>query len=91
MADAGMIGSLVGGLLAGDGIVIPVGAIAVLIVGTGMRWGTRWVDHRGWGPPRSLRSLPSGGRDCPRGVRVAALVTGNLLILGLARRMALNR
>lgn len=65
MADAGMIGSLVGGLLAGDGIVIPVGAIAVLIVGTGMRWGTRWVDHRGWGPPRSLRSVPSGGRDCP--------------------------
>lgn len=32
-----------------------------------------------------------GRKGLPRGVRVAALVTGNLLILGLARRMALNR
>lgn len=39
MADAGMIEPLVGGLLAGYGIAIPVGAIAVLIVGTGMRCG----------------------------------------------------
>lgn len=39
MADAGVIESLVGGLLAGYGIAIPVGAIAVLIVGTGMRCG----------------------------------------------------
>lgn len=89
MADAGMIGSLVGGLLAGDGIVIPVGAIAVLIVGTGMRRGTRWVDHRGAAPIFAVGAF--GRKGLSHGVRVAALVTGNLLIPGLARRMALNR
>jgi arginine exporter protein ArgO len=39
MVDAAIFESLVGGLLAGYGIAIPVGAIAILIVGTGMRCG----------------------------------------------------